>query len=142
MRVALFGHRDAGEAVLPLLEKTVRFLIEKEKADVFYVGTQGAFDRMAQGLLYRLCSEYAHIEAVAVLAYPPQAGKEGPLLAQTLLPAEAVVGPPRFAILRRNKWMLQNCDAVVCYVRHSFGGAAAMKRAALAAGKRVFEIGG
>ena len=51
MRVVFFGHRDAEEAILPLLEKTVRLLIEKEKADVFYVGTQGAFDRMVQRLL-------------------------------------------------------------------------------------------
>ena len=46
------------------------------------------------------------------------------------------------AILRRNKWMLKNCDAAVFFVRHSFGGAAAMKRAAIAAGKRIYEIGG
>lgn len=142
MHVAFFGHRDTGEEILPLLEKTVRFLIEKEKADVFYVGTQGAFDRMVEGLLHRLSCEYPHIEAIAVLAYPPQTGKEGALLVQTLLPAEAVVGPPRFAILRRNKWMLENCDAVVCYVRHSFGGAAAMKRAAVTLKKRIFEIRG
>ena len=31
--------------------------------------------------------------------------------------------PPRFAIDYRNKWMLNNSEYVVCYVKYNFGGA-------------------
>ena len=145
MKVTFFGHRDTPLSVLPKLEEVLRRLIEKEKADVFYVGGQGSFDRMVQGVLCRLCREYPQIQAVAVLAYMPKAGERqgsgGQFLTDTLLPAEVVCVPPRFAILRRNRWMLQNSDALVCYVRYKTGGAAAMKREAKRAGKRIFELG-
>ena len=32
--------------------------------------------------------------------------------------------PPRFAILKRNFWMINKADLVIAYVKHSWGGAA------------------
>ena len=37
-------------------------------------------------------------------------------------PLESV--PRRYAILRRNEWMIQRCDVLVAYVTHGWGGAA------------------
>ena len=31
--------------------------------------------------------------------------------------------PPRFAILKRNEWMIDNADLVIAYVDHRYGGA-------------------
>ena len=141
MRVTFFGHRDAPDRVAAAVEGVLRPLIEKEKADVFYVGNHGHFDRMVQGVLFRLRKEYPHIQAIEVLAYMPEQGDPLPAAAlDTLLPAEVVRGLPRFALLRRNDWMLRESDTVVCYVTHDFGGAAGMKRKALAKGKRVIEL--
>lgn len=143
MRVTFFGHRDAPDRVAAAVEEVLRALIEKEKADVFYVGNHGCFDRMVQGVLLRLCKEYPHIQAIEVLAYMPGKGDSPRVgaLPDTLLPAEVVQGVPHFALLRRNEWMLRESDTVVCYVTHDFGGAAGMKRKALAKGKRVIELG-
>lgn len=32
--------------------------------------------------------------------------------------------PPRFAILKRNKWMIDNSNFLIAYVKHSWGGSA------------------
>lgn len=32
--------------------------------------------------------------------------------------------PKKFAILRRNEWMIDNADLVIAYIRRSWGGAA------------------
>ncbi len=96
---------------------------------------------MAARILSVLCQEYPKIRAVRVLAYmPSEKEREGSPLRDTLLPAEAAEGLPRFAIIRRNRWMLRVSDTVVCCVSHSYGGAAAMKKAAIAAGKWVLEL--
>ena len=42
---------------------------------------------------------------------------------ETLYPRLESV-PRRFAISRRNEWMVQESDAVVAYVTHGWGGAA------------------
>lgn len=31
--------------------------------------------------------------------------------------------PPRFAILKRNEWLVKNSDFLIAYVKHSHGGA-------------------
>ena len=32
--------------------------------------------------------------------------------------------PPRFAIVKRNEWMINNSDFLIAYVEHNWGGAA------------------
>jgi hypothetical protein len=48
--------------------------------------------------------------------------------------------PPRFAISKRNRWMIEHSDYVVTYVRHSFGGAAQFKALAEKKGKKAIEL--
>ena len=36
-------------------------------------------------------------------------------------PLETV--PKKFAIIKRNEWMIDNCDILVAYVKYSWGGA-------------------
>ncbi len=49
--------------------------------------------------------------------------------------------PFRFGIEYRNKWMIENSDYVVTYVRRSFGGAAKFKALAERKKKNVINIG-
>ena len=44
MTVTFFGHRRTPDSVKPLLKETLRELIEKDRADMFYVGNEGSFD--------------------------------------------------------------------------------------------------
>lgn len=66
-----FGHRDAPKEIGSILRSTLIDLIENQKADMFYVGTQGNFDCMVEKNLKRLKAEYPHIRYVVVLAYIP-----------------------------------------------------------------------
>ena len=49
-------------------------------------------------------------------------------------------GPIRFAIDRRNKWLIKNSDYVITCVRNSTGGAAKYKEIAERKGKVVINI--
>jgi hypothetical protein len=54
----------------------------------------------------------------------------------TLLPDGIETAPRRFAISFRNKWMVNKSDFVICYITHSFGGAAQYVELAKRQGKK------
>jgi len=120
-----FGHRDCPESIKPLLYQAVKELIESGKADTFYVGNHGNFDRMALSVLRELSKQYPNISYFEVLAYMPQKKSEFDThdYSRTILPESVAAAPKKFAILRRNDWMLRQCDYVITYVTRNFGGA-------------------
>ena len=118
-----FGHRDCPDDIRESLKNTLENLIENREANTFYVGNQGAFDRIVLSVLRELAKKYPLIRYFVVLAYLPN-----PKLpdghAETILPDGIETVPPRFAIARRNRWMLRQADIAVVYVRHRVGCAA------------------
>lgn len=90
-------------------------------ADIFYFGGYGAFDSLAAAVLRELKKTYRHIQIVLVLAYLNR-NVNATGYDSTLYPELENV-PPRFAISRRNKWMVEMADVVVAYVTHDWGGA-------------------
>lgn len=116
-----FGHRDAPGNIQPMLLSTIRTLIVQRSVHAFYVGNEGRFDHAAQHALESLLAEFPQIQCSIVLAKLPPP-ENAPL--PTIFPEGFESFPPRFAISRRNQWMLHRADFVITYVRHSWGGAA------------------
>ena len=117
-----FGHRDAPDSLRPSIEKVLSELITSGKADKFYVGNQGNFDKMVLDILRELSKTHTHIKYNVVLAYIPK--KEIDIYNETIVPDGIEYVPRRFAIAHRNKWMVDKSDYVIAYITHSFGGAA------------------
>ena len=121
MICTFFGHRDTPESVEPLIEETVIKLIG-EGVNEFLVGNNGRFDGYVRSILKRLAEKYK-IKYSVVLAYMPVAKRDGEDFFDTVYP-EVLAGVPRkFAILKRNRYMIDMSDVIVVYVRHSDGGA-------------------
>ena len=137
-----FGHRDCPDTIKPRLREVLVQLIERDGVDQFYVGHQGAFDAIVLSVLRELALLYPQIRYDIVLAYMPQgkADFDTEMTQHTLLPEGIETVPRRFAIDRRNRWMLQQSDYVVAYVTHSWGGAAKFANEAKRLGKTVIEI--
>ena len=142
MTVTFFGHRNTPSDIKPLLKKVLRKLIENEGANMFYVGNEGAFDRMAYDTLIELKKEYPFIEYKVVLAYLQKRKKDIKNFSssETVFPEELTNTPLRFAIAKRNNIMLNLSDAAVCYVEKPGGGAADFKRLAEIKGKKVINL--
>ena len=143
MVCTFFGHRDTPYEILPLLEETVERLIREGGVDTFYVGCEGNFDRMAARLLCRLQQTHP-ITFSVVLSRLPEARDKAlhPEWAAypTIFPQELELTPPRFAIDRRNRWMLEQAHWAITYVRYLTGGAAKFQALALRRGKRVLNL--
>ena len=133
-----FGHRDCPDSIRPKLRSVLINLIENQQADTFYVGRQGSFDALVYATLRELAAEYPHIRYAAVLER--LSGKNTDDFTETLFPGAMENVPPRFAIDRRNNWMLQQADFVVVYVTHTWGGAAKFAGKAEKQGKNVINL--
>lgn len=133
------GHAHTPDTVRGALEQAVEELIAEGKADTFYVGSQGGFDRMALCVLREKKKRYPHIQYAVVLAYLPgrgTGGGEDP----TLYPEGLERVPRRWAIAHRNRWMVARADWVLAYVEHDWGGAAQTLARARRAGCEVRNL--
>ena len=136
-----FGHRDCPANIRPKLRAAVVELIEGHGVDTFYMGRQGAFDAMARSVLRELTEVYPHISYAVVLERLP--GRRDEALwdfSDTIFPEGLEPAPPRFAISKRNEWMLRRADFVVTYVTHGWGGAAQYAEKAQRQGKTVLNL--
>ena len=133
-----FGHRDCPSDIRPRLRELLIELIEDHAVDCFYVGRNGAFDRLVRSVLRELSEDYPQIRYAVVLERFPDRrdGNDS----DTILPEGIELAPRRFAIDRRNQWMLRQSDMVVCYVTHSWGGAAKYAEMAERQQKPVFHL--
>lgn len=138
-----FGHADSPTNIKKEIQKVIEDLILQKGVNTFYVGTNGNFDRMVQSVLIDLKKQYPNLECCTVLAYIPGIKPEfdiGYEKLESLYPDGLEKVPKRFAIDWRNKWMVQQSDYVITYVRHSFGGAAKYMELAKRKKKIVYNL--
>ena len=133
-----FGHRDCPSSVKSGLYETIEQLISHQQVDTFYVGTQGAFDRMAYAALVEMRQRYSQIKVYRVLAYLPKQGDTD--TADIIIPEGIETAHPRYAIVHRNNWMIDRSDYVICYVTHPTGGAYQAVERAKNKGKTIIAI--
>ncbi|MBR7009640.1 MAG: hypothetical protein IKI02_01880 [Oscillospiraceae bacterium] len=127
MTVTFCGHRELDDpgAIRPWLEDTVDHLIGVG-ADRFLLGGYGAFDALAASVVFQAKKKNPAVRSILVLPYLDRKA-DGSLYDSTLYPPLEAV-PQRFAIVRRNEYMVAQSDVVVAYVLYSWGGAAATLR--------------
>ena len=135
-----FGHRDCPEAVKPYLREVLVELIVNKGVDTFYVGNQGRFDGIVRSVLRELVQAYPEIQYAVVLAYLPGEKRAYNDDSDTMLPEGIEAVHPRYAVVWRNRWMLQRADFVVTYIAHPWGGAARFADKARRAGKTVINL--
>ena len=88
-------------------------------ASTFYLGGYGDFDSLAAAAVRRQKAVYPHITASRYLNRETDTSRYDDT---TYPPLENV--PPRYAIVKRNEWMVRESDVVISGVTHGWGGAA------------------
>lgn len=136
MTCTFFGNRDAS-GVCAILREILIDLIENRKVDPFLVGNNGRFDHMVIKELTVLQQRYAHIHWSVVLAYMPH---QKNAMFPTIYPEGMEMVPRKYAIARRNEWMIKQADFVVAYTRYTTGGAAKYRALAEKKGKTVIDL--
>ena len=142
MVCSFFGHKDAPSEIYEQLVACIENLIINRGVSSFVVGNQGGFDSMVLKALREIKQQYPHVCYNVALAYMPGERLEYELYdpTETFLPEGIETVPKRFAISWRNKWMVRESDVVVCYITHSWGGAAQVVEYAERQGKEVINL--
>ncbi len=140
MICTFFGHRNISVDIASDLETAIEDLILQKNADLFYVGNHGNFDSIVKRVLKKMKSKYPQISFFVVYAYLPTEKTKEDEDIETLYPEGLELVPPRFAIDKRNRWMIKQADYVITYVQSTVGGAAKYKAIAERANKNVINL--
>ena len=140
MICTFIGHRDTPSNIKTVLKSTIIELIEKYSVNEFYVGNHGNFDSIVLSALKEISKEKLHISFTVVLAYIPQNKDEYTDYTHTLYPDILENSPPKFAIKKRNYWMIEKSDFLVCYVNNKSTNAYDYLEIAVKKKKRVINL--
>ncbi|MCQ2386953.1 MAG: hypothetical protein MJ066_00710 [Clostridia bacterium] len=145
MIISFFGHSDYlymrkndekiadKKTILDYLEK----LVGDKKCD-FYLGLYGDFDYFAKECCQEYKKTHQNCKMIAILPY---------LTSKYCLDDyDESIYPPiekcmrKFAILKRNEWIVENSDYIICFIKYTFGGANKAIEHARKKKKIVFNI--
>lgn len=141
MTCTFFGHRDTPEHIKPILEETIIALIINHNVNTFYVGTHGKFDTMVKRALEKIKKFYPSITCIQVLSYlSNQMNLNENTCFEYVFPDILEKTLPKFAIIKRNEWMIDHSDYVITYIEHNFGGAAKFANRAHQRNKNVINL--
>ena len=140
MTVTFCGHGDfyGDEDAKRWLQETVEALILRG-ADDFLLGGYGGFDACAASVVWELKQQYPAIRSTLVLPYLDCAVDAAKFDGTLYPPLEKV--PRRYAISKRNEYMVNEADVVVACVTHDWGGAAATLAYARRKKKEIINYG-
>lgn len=146
MIVTFCGHRNFIETA-ETEERLAMMLGKYARANgslVCYNGGYGNFDCFAAKCVQRLQEQHSNIRNCLILPYIDQ-----PFLDRIAIftnrfdetiypPLESV--PRKYAIIRRNEWMVDSADVVIACVKYSWGGAARTLEYARRKKKNIIQI--
>lgn len=129
MIITFCGHADFQKTkeyeqkILTFLDKTVG----TQSADM-YLGGYGNFDQFAFECCQKYKKTHSNISLIFVTPYLSIEYQKRFLEYKQpnydlIIYPEIENKPPKFAILYRNRWMIEQSDFVVCGIDHAWGGA-------------------
>lgn len=136
MIIAFCGHDNVPDIlkVREWLSHVLDQFIYEENV-VCYLGGYGGFDRLAASVVRQKQKVNSSVQAVLIIPYLNRTYDESGYDYTLFPPLESV--PPRYAISKRNQWMVAQADVVIAYVTHGWGGAAKTLAYAQAKRKKV-----
>lgn len=145
MIITFCGHSDYQSRVED--EQRIYAFLEETAGNEpleLYLGGYGAFDTFALRCGENYRKFHSDVKLILVTQYlDPNHRKNLDLETQRydeiVYPGLERV-PPRFAISHRNRWMVEQADAVIAFVSHEWGGAYQMLSYAKRKGTRIFQL--
>ena len=129
MIITFCGHSNClfNEDVKEQLKNILLDEIIKNPTCKFYLGGYGDFDSLCLRTLRELKKDFPEIELLFITPYLDKNYSKLEFAKNyyddVIFPSIESV-PRKFAILKRNEWMVDSADLVISYVKYSWGGAA------------------
>ena len=121
--VVIIGHRECHFFPEEKVISQIQFLLDNGY-DTFYSGGMGEFDLKCARILVHIKQTCPNLQSHLVIPFLSFKIPSSDLYDEIIFPAECDKLSPRFAIPRRNRWMVDQSQAALCFVLYSWGGAA------------------
>ena len=144
-RITLMGHRELGahQAVEDRLYQILRHTLRANPCVEIYVGRNGAYDLLAASVVKRIQREMGRERCELILVLP-YTEKDMPYYEKyydcVMIPDCLAHTHPKGAITKRNRWMVEQCDLLICYVERESGGAYTALKYAARLGKDIINL--
>ena len=138
MICTFIGHRDTPNSLMESIKKAIIELINNGIKD-FYVGNNGRFDFLVQTALAEISKTNSAINCRIVLSYINEMAISGNQ-ELTVFPEELSSVPKRFAISKRNEYLLKKSSVIICYVNNTFSNSYKYMEKARRKGLTVIRI--
>lgn len=118
------GHRDAPDSILPSLSAAIETRIVEDGVDQFVVGNYGRFDLLAAQAVRKAKKQHPDILLFYLRPYHPverpftPSGYDG-----SFYPPGMETVPRKLAIVRANRYMVDNSQFLIAYARYSASNA-------------------
>ena len=148
MIVTFIGHAiiPSKSKVKEMVKEIMRMYVFGEDPVICYLGGYGDFDEICALACKELKKEFASIELVYVTPYLRSSQQEKIKMMQSYGLCDSSLyppienTPPKFAISKRNEWMVSNAEIIISYTNHNYGGAYQSLEIAKRKKKRIINI--
>jgi len=134
------GHKDCPSSIKPKLLSAIEDLITNKDVTCFYVGTHGRFDHIVYESLCELEKKY-NIKIFVVLAYLNKINDIYYDSQKTIYPEGLEGVPLRFAISKRNIYMIENADYMISFVDNTISNSYSFVKKAMKKNLNVINLG-
>ena len=134
------GHKDFPENLYQNLYNEIENLIVFDCVNVFYVGTNGAFDRAVYRVLSELKKKY-EIKINVALAHLNQKSTNFYKSEETFFPNVLERTPFKYAINKRNIFMIKQSQYMICYLNNTFSNSSTFVKSAKSRKLKIVNIG-
>ena len=146
MIISFVGHSFIGSSdkVKEIVKDKIKNNIVDVKKVECYLGGYGDFDEICLRACRELKKENPNIEVIYItpyisLSWRSKIEKNIGLYDFSIYPPIENV-PPKYAILKRNEWMMINADLIIAYVNCGYGGAYRSLQVAKREKKKIINI--
>ena len=126
MKIAFLGHACfiLTEDIKQKIIDTIKQLASVNEKVYMYLGGYGNFDYECLTILKDLKKSYSSI--IIIFVSPYLNSNYYKLKTANLLYDETIYPPientpPKYAISKRNNWIVDNCDFLICYINKKYG---------------------
>ena len=148
MIITFVGHSKINKSNI-LHDRIRQVILENIKQNeriMFYCGGYGDFDTFCIEICISIRKQIPNCELVYVTPYiltkPIRREKhlnEFDIYDSIVYPPIEKT-PPKFAIIKRNEWMINEADLIIAYVTHTYGGARKALEYAAKKKKRIINL--
>lgn len=111
------------------IKRVISEIMKFNENILFYCGGYGDFDNLCAGVCRSIRKNQPNCEVVFITPYISELQQEKMRYLIDAKLYDSIIYPPlenvplRFAIIKRNEWIVNEADLIIAYVKQTYGGA-------------------